>query len=141
MGSVSAANTGVTDLLQMLSNLNSPVLSSPAVTSALKKASSSDIVQLSMAANQLEGVDEMFGISNSSNASTNTTFANLENLLTGSTGTSSNAQVLSAATSNAATAVELANEQTAALSAQTSALLYGTGITGSASGSLFNLMG
>jgi hypothetical protein len=141
MGSVSAANPGVTDLLQILSNLNSPVLSSPAVTSALEKAPPADIVQLSMAATQLENVDAMFGISNSSNANTNSTFANLENLLTGSTGTSANAQLLSAATSNAASADQLATEQTAMQSAETQALLFGTGETGSTSGSLFNLMG
>ena len=105
MGSVSSANAGVTDVLQMLSNLNSPVLSSPAVTSALEKAPTADIVQLSMAATQLENVDAMFGISNSSNASTNSTI------------------------------------QTAMQSAETQALLFGTGETGSTSGSLFNLMG
>jgi len=64
MGSVSSTNPGLTNLLQTLSNLNSPVLSSPAVTSALKKASPVDIVQLSVAANQLQSVDAMFGLSN-----------------------------------------------------------------------------
>ena len=105
MGSVSSANPGLQNLLQTLSNLNSPVLSSPAVTSALQTASPADIVQLSEAATQLEGVDAMFGISNSSNASTNSTL------------------------------------QTAMQSAETQALLFGTGETGSTSGSLFNLMG
>jgi hypothetical protein len=125
MGSVSSANPGVTNLLQILSNLNSPVLSSSAVTSALTKASTADIVQLSMAATQLENVDVMFGISSG----------------TGSAGTTANAQTLSAATSNAASADQLATEQTALQSAETSALLYGTGATGSTSGSLFDLMG
>jgi len=141
MGSVSAANTGVTDLLQILSNLNSPVLSSPGVKAALEKAPPADIVQLSMAATQLEGVDAMFGISDGSNANTNTTFANLEKLLTGSAGAAANAQLLSAASSNAASADQLATEQTALQSAETSALLYGTGATGSTSGSLFDLTG
>jgi hypothetical protein len=140
MGSVSSANPGVTDLLQMLSNLNSPVLSSSSVTSALKKASPSDIVQLSMAATQLEGVDAMFGISNGTNASTTSPLASLEDLVTGSGGASANAQLLSAATSNAASADQLATEQTALQSAETSALLYGTGAIGSASGSLINMM-
>jgi hypothetical protein len=141
MGSVSAANPGVTDLLQILSNLNSPVLSSPGVTSALQTAPTADIVQLSMAAMQLEGVDAMFGISNSSSTGANSTLASLEALLNGSAGGTANAQLLSAATSNAASADQLAAEQTASQLAETQALLYGTGTTGGTSGSLFDLMG
>ena len=141
MGSVSSANAGVTDVLQMLSNLNSPVLSSPAVTSALEKAPTADIVQLSMAATQLENVDAMFGISNGSSAGTNNTLTSLEALLNGSAGGTANAQLLSAATSNAASADQLAAEQTASQLAETQALLFGTGATGSTSGSLFSLMG
>jgi hypothetical protein len=141
MGSVSSASPGLTDVLQLLSNLNSPVLSSAGVTSALKKASTTDVVQLSMAATQLEGVDAMFGISNSSSAGANTTFANLQNLLSGSGGANANAQVLSAASADAATATQLATEQTALQSAESQYLLYGTGASSSLSGSLFSLMG
>src|SRR5271157_3958033 len=112
MGSVSSANPGLQNLLQTLSNLNSPVLSSPVVTSALETAPPADIVQLSMAATQLEGVDAMFGISNGPTANTNSTLANLENLLTGSGGAAANPQLLSAATSNAASADQLATYQT-----------------------------
>jgi len=89
MGSVSSTNPGLTNLLQTLSNLNSPVLSSPAVTSALKKASPVDIVQLSVAANQLQSVDAMFGLSNgapgsgSSNYSLTSLLAPLEAGVTG----------------------------------------------------------
>lgn len=125
MGSVSSVNAGVADLLKTLSNLDSPVLSSSRVTSALEKAPVADIVQLSMAANQLEGVDAMFGISDGA----------------GSAGATGNAQLLSAANSNASSADQLATEQAALQSAQTQALLYGTGVTSSLSGSLFNLMG
>jgi len=70
MGSVSSTNPGLQNLLQTLSNLNSPVLSSPVVTSALQKAPAADIVQLSVAATQLEGVDAMFGISDGSSTGT-----------------------------------------------------------------------
>jgi hypothetical protein len=40
------------------------------VTSALQKAPAADIVQLSVAATQLEGVDAMFGISDGSSTGT-----------------------------------------------------------------------
>jgi hypothetical protein len=141
MASVSAASPGVTDVLQMLSNLNSPLLSSSSVTSALKKASTSDVVQLSMAATQLEGVDAMFGMSNSSSAGTTSPLASLEDLLSGSGGTSANTQLLSAATANASTADQLATAQTASQLAETQALLFGSGATGSNAGSMFDLMG
>ena len=87
MGSVSSVNPGLADLLQTLSSLNLPVLSSPGVTSALEKAPAADVVQLSAAATQLEDVDAMFGVADGSNAGTNSTLANLEALLGGSAGT------------------------------------------------------
>ena len=62
MGSVSSANLGVENLLQTLSNLNTPVLSSSKVTSALETAPVSDIVELSAAASQLANVDALFGL-------------------------------------------------------------------------------
>ena len=57
MGSVSSVNPGVANLLQTLTNLNSPVMSSPAAVAALKKAPAADIVQLSDSAAQLQGVE------------------------------------------------------------------------------------
>ena len=117
MGSVSSVNQGVADLLQTLSSLNLPVLSSPGVTSALEKAPTADIVQLSMAANELENVDAMFGISDGSNAA--------------------DAQLLSAGTSKASSAGQLAND----LQLTEAQGLFGTGATNSLSGSLFDVMG
>ncbi len=73
VGSVSSVNPGVANLVQTLSEVNSPVLSSPAAISALEKAPASDIVQLSIEAMQLEGVDAMFGMPNSSAADTSST--------------------------------------------------------------------
>jgi len=87
MGSVSSVNPGVADLLQTLSSLNLPALSSPKVTSALKNAPTADIVQLSMAASELESVDAIFGFSGGSNAGTSSALANLDALLGGSAGT------------------------------------------------------
>jgi phage tail protein X len=141
MSAVASVNPGLADLLQTLSSLNSPVLSSSRVTSALEKAPAADIVQLSIAATQLEGVDAMFGISNGSNAGANSGLANLGNLLTGSNGAAANTQLLSDASSNAASADQLATSQATAQAAETQALLYGTGGTSSPSGTLFNLLG
>jgi hypothetical protein len=89
MGSVSSVNPGVTDLLQTLSSLNLPLLSSAGVTSALENAPTADIVQMSMAAAELENVDAMFGIADGSNAGTNSTLAILGDLPTGSAGSPS----------------------------------------------------
>ena len=62
MGSVSSVNPGVADLLQSLTAINSPVLSSQKHDERPGKAlRPSDIVQLSVAANQLEGMDAFSG--------------------------------------------------------------------------------
>jgi hypothetical protein len=141
MGPVSSVSPGVTDLLQTLSSLNlPPVLSSAGVTSALEKAPTADIVQMSMAAMQLENVDAMFGISDSSNAGTNSTLANLGDLLTGSAGAAANSQLPSAATSSASSADQFANYQSA-LQLSEAQGLFGTGATGDLSGSLLDLIG
>lgn len=73
MGSVSSVNPGVSDLLQTLSSLNSPVLSSSTVESALENAPTTDIVQLSIEAAQLQNVDTLFGISAASTTASSTT--------------------------------------------------------------------
>jgi len=80
MGSVSSVNPGIADLLQTLTNVNSPVMSSKAAVSALEKAPAADIVQLSAAANQLESVDAMFGISTSPTTDVSSTLTALESL-------------------------------------------------------------
>jgi hypothetical protein len=86
MGSVS--NTGVTSLLQILSDSGSPVLSSPALVSDLQNASPADIIQLSISAIQLQGMDTLLGIS-PSDASDGLQAAENQALLgTGSSGSS-----------------------------------------------------
>ena len=133
MGSASI-NPGVSNLLQTLSSLNSPVLSSPAVVSALEKASPSDIVQLSAEASQLEGVDALFGISNGSSdsaGSLTSALSSLENAAAGSDSSSAGT-----ATSTA----QLANYQAAIQSEEAQGLL-GSGTASNPVGSLFNLTG
>jgi hypothetical protein len=76
VGSVSL-NPGLADLLQTLLNVNSPVLSSPSVVSALENAPSSDIVQLSQSASQLENVDMLFGLPNSATESSTSSIRTL----------------------------------------------------------------
>jgi hypothetical protein len=64
MGSVASTNSGLSDLLQTLSNDNSPLLStltSPAVEAALEKAPPGDIAQISKEAQQLQIADAIFG--------------------------------------------------------------------------------
>lgn len=100
MGSVSSANlgsngasannNGLSDLLQTLSNENSPLLAtltSPTVESALENAPASDIVQISEQAMQLQATDALFGISNTSATPTDSLFSALAEI--GSSATSS----------------------------------------------------
>ena len=142
-----AINPGVADLLQTLLTLNSPALSSPAVASALEKASPSDIVQLSAEATQLEGVDAMFGITDGSHdtgAGLTSALASLENSAAGSgnstTSPPSSSSSSTAASSTASLPTQLANYQAAMQSDETQALL-GDGTSSRLTGSLFDLTG
>jgi len=132
MSSVSSTSPGLQNLLQTLSSLNSPVLSSSPVTSALKKAPTADIVQISVAATQLQGVDAMFGIADSTGSSASTVLTNLENLASGTTG----ASTATTASSQSATssADQLAGAE-AALQAQQTQGLFGSGTTSGVTGS------
>lgn len=137
MGSVSSVNPGVADLLQTLTNLNSPVVSSQSTVTALEKASPSDIVQLSVAANQLEGVDAIFGIPTaSSTADMSSSLLALENSTTGSaTGSTASSVLASASPSNQA-----ANAQ-AAIQAELTQGLFGNGANNSLYGTVVNTVG
>jgi hypothetical protein len=144
MGSVSSSlNPGVADLLQALSNVNSPVMSSPAVVSALEKAPASDIVQLSNEALQLQSVDAMFGISTGSSTGANTNMTSLlESLKSSATapGSAANGQTASNVLSTASPADQLANYEAALQASQTQGLFGATSSNGLV-GSLFNTMG
>jgi len=61
MSSISSTNPALTNLLQTLTNLNSPIMSSQKAVSALQNASPADIAQLSEEAVQLQNVDLIFG--------------------------------------------------------------------------------
>jgi len=83
---VASTNPGLTNLLESLTQIGSPLASSPQVLAALQKASPTDIAQLSAEAIQLQGVDALFGSidSNSSDSSTtdpNSIFAVLDQSL------------------------------------------------------------
>src|SRR5580693_9054030 len=95
MGSVASTNplasnnnNGLADLLQNLTNENSPLLStlsSPAVQSALQNAPASDIVEISDQALQLQDTDALFGISNTSTSPTDSLFSALASVGSGAT--------------------------------------------------------
>ncbi|MGB6946296.1 MAG: hypothetical protein WBE37_28120 [Bryobacteraceae bacterium] len=96
MGSVASSNTlastnnGLSDLLQTLTNENSPLLStlsSPNIQAALENAPASDIVEISDQAQQLQATDALFGISNTSTSPTDSLFSALASV--GSDATSS----------------------------------------------------
>jgi hypothetical protein len=77
---VASTNNGLSDLLQTLTNDNSPLLStlsSPNVEAALENAPASDIVQISDEAQQLQTADALFGISNTSTSSADNLFSAL----------------------------------------------------------------
>jgi hypothetical protein len=141
MGTVSSSlNPGVSELLQTLSNVNSPVMSSPAVVSALEKAPEQDIVQLSTEALQLQSVDTMFGISTGSSGSGSNMSSLLESLATSATGSgteATNSQAASGVLASASAADQLANYQ-AALQASVNQGLFGTASSNGLIGSLFN---
>jgi hypothetical protein len=128
MSSASSINPGVENLLQTLSNVNSPVLSSSKVVSALETAPASDIVQLSSAATEMQNMDAIFGISDSSTSSTGSPLSSLENLL------------IQSAASSTSPADQLADYQ-ATLQGVQSQDIFGTGTANGLSNSLFDLTG
>jgi hypothetical protein len=73
MSTTSSINAGLANLLQNLTNIGSPLASSPTIVAALQKASPGDIVQLSAEATQLEGVNALFGVPDPSSAGSSTT--------------------------------------------------------------------
>ncbi|MGP0072503.1 MAG: hypothetical protein ACLPWF_11295 [Bryobacteraceae bacterium] len=86
-----SANNGLQDLLQTLTNENSPLLStlsSPNIQSALQNAPPGDIVEISEQAQQLQSVDALFGISNTANSSSESLFSALANIGASGSGSS-----------------------------------------------------
>ena len=99
MGSVASTNplasnnnNGLADLLQNLTNENSPLLStlsSPAVQSALQNAPASDIVEISDQALQLQATDALLGISNPTTSPTDSLFSALASINSNDTSSAS----------------------------------------------------
>jgi hypothetical protein len=88
----STNNNGLSDLLQTLTNENSPLLStlsSPNVQAALEKAPTSDIVEISEQAMQLQAADALFGISNTASTSTDSLFSALASIGAGGSSSAS----------------------------------------------------
>lgn len=137
MGSVSSSlNPGVADLLQTLTNVNSPIVNSKSAVTALESAPSSDIVQLSEEATQLQNIDTLFGIPTAtSTSSMSGVLEALENPATASTTGTSASSVLA----NASPADQAANAD-AAVQEQLTQGLFGTGSNNSL-GTLFNTLG
>ncbi len=80
MGSVASTSNGLSDLLQTLTNENSPLLptlSSPAIQAALQNAPASDIVQISNQAMQLQDTEALFGTPSNASTPTESLFAAL----------------------------------------------------------------
>ncbi|HTC89005.1 MAG TPA: hypothetical protein VK686_11945 [Bryobacteraceae bacterium] len=90
MGSVASTNplasnnnNGLADLLQNLTNENSPLLStlsSPTVQAALQNAPASDIAEISDQALQLQATDALLGISNPTTSPTDSLFSALASI-------------------------------------------------------------
>jgi hypothetical protein len=139
MGSVSSSlNPGVANLLQTLTNINSPVASSPTLASALQKAPASDIVQLSAEATQLESVDALFAIS----SPTTSNVTNMDTLFglpaQSTSGTNSVFQAMENAGATLSPTEQAASDQATLQSQLTQGLFdSGTNITGT----LLNTLG
>lgn len=146
MGSVSSS--GVANLLQLLSSTGSPLLSSPGIQSELQNASPQDVVEISMSAIQLQGMDTLLGIpqSNSSDSSAlssiiadvtsaQTTAASASSSQTASStsGTDSSSQTTTSTSStdssNETTAEQVAASEAAVQAAEAQSLFGATSTT------------
>jgi hypothetical protein len=140
--SSSSINPGVSNLMQMLSSIDSPVLSSQTAVTALEQAPSADIVQLSNDAMQVENLDALFGFSNSPSSSPSSALASLASSAaeSGSASSTASAGGSTAAGSTAgSTAAETASYQ-ADLQSEITAGLF-SGYTAGTTGTLFDALG
>ena len=124
MGSVSSTNPGIAALFQTLSTVSSPLMSSQGTVSALESASPSDIVALSDAATQLQGVSELFGLPDASNASgSESSLSYLLALAADPAQTTSSAASSTAPAAGSSATDQLANYQATLQEQQTQGLL------------------
>jgi len=134
MGTVSSTNPGLANLLQTLSSVDSPLLSSQSTLSAIENSSPADIVKLSDAATQLQEVGAIFGDGSQTTPESllngSSTFSALENALTSTPST----------TNTAIPTSQLSNLNGSLQSAEADALLD-PGATSSGVSSLLNVLG
>jgi hypothetical protein len=131
-----ANNNGLSDLLQTLTNENSPLLStlsSPSIQSALENAPPTDIVEISEQAQQLQSVDALFGLSNTANTSTDSLFTALADI--GSSSSSATSPTTGSSLADQLAAYQ-GNVQT-----QEAQTLLGVNPSTNTPNSLFNLIG
>ena len=147
MSSISSINPGLENLLQTLSNVDSPVLSNSKVVTALEQASPEDVVQLNAAATQLETVDALFGISVGSSESPtsdlSSILANLEPSTNGaeSSSTSPDSTAGAQSSSPASTALSTSQVMQAEIQAAEATELFDPQSNTGSTGSLLNIIG
>ena len=133
--SAGSTNNGLQDLLQTLTNENSPLLSSlssPNIQSALQNAPPGDIVEISEQAQQLQSIDALFGISNTAaSSSSDSLFSALANI--GSSGSGSSLTPGSSLSDQLA--AYQGNQQT-----QETQALFGISPSSTTNNSLFDVM-
>jgi hypothetical protein len=142
MGSVASANTsssnnGLSDLLQTLTNENSPLLatvSSPTIEAALENAPTSDIVEISDQAIQLQTADALFGISNTSTSPTDSLFSALA-----SVGTSGNSSASSSSLNPGSSLADQLAAYQGNMQTQEVQTLFGTGSSTTTPNSLYDV--
>ncbi len=136
--SAGSNNNGLTDLMQTLTNENSPLLStlsSASVQSALENAPASDIAEISEQAQQLQSINALFGLSSTANTSSDSLFTALADA--GSNASSSAASSLGTGSSLAdQLAAYQSNMQT-----QETDTLFGLTPSSNNTNSLFNILG
>jgi hypothetical protein len=136
--STTPVNSGLSNLLDLLSSAGSPIASMPQVSSALQNAPAGDIVQLTQAATELQNVDAIFGDASSSTPASifdpELAFPTTDTASsTGTTGT----QAADSASTGASPADQVAAYQASLQSAEVSALFGMPGQTTTGSVNLF----
>lgn len=124
MGSVSSS-TGVANLLQILSSTGSSVLNSPGIQSELENASPQDVIEISLSAIQLQGMDTLLGIS--STDSTNSDDSALSSIIADMTAAQNQAASASAAPTTSSTASTASTASTTSTDTSDDPLLDVTG--------------
>ncbi|MBS1874197.1 MAG: hypothetical protein JSU00_13355 [Acidobacteria bacterium] len=140
VSSTNSSNPMLSSLLETLSNVKSPVLSSPKAMAALESASPEDIVKLSVSATQLESVSLLFGDSSGDGGSTDlsSTLAAIAASLTKSGGSADGTTDASTSgdASSTAASTSASDLKTAALRA-----LLGSNSGDSSSDSILSMLG